>query len=33
LGVEKRMDKTTKIIFVGIISGALLFLGFYLSSI
>jgi hypothetical protein len=33
LGVEKRMDKTRKIIFTGIILGALLFLAFYLSSL
>ena len=32
MGVEKRMDKTKKITLIGIIIGALLFIGFYISS-
>ena len=32
LGVEKRVDRTTKIIILGIIIGAFLFLGFYITS-
>ena len=32
LGVEKRMDKTTKITLLGIFLGALIFLGFYISK-
>ena len=33
MGVEKRMDKTSKITLWGIMSGALIFIGFYISSL
>ena len=32
MGAEKRMDKTLKITLLGIIIGALLFIGFYITS-
>lgn len=33
MGVEKRVDKTTKITLLGIILGAFIFIGFYLSAL